>query len=50
VVVADTLVDSAVSAILTAAKIGSIGDGKVFVSTIDEAFRIRTAERGEAAI
>ncbi len=50
VVVADTVVESAVSAILTAAKVGSIGDGKVFVSTIDEAFRIRTAERGEAAI
>src|SRR5260370_16796455 len=49
-VFADTVFETAVSAILTAAKVGSIGDGKVFVSTIDEAFRIRTAERGEAAI
>src|SRR5246127_4075605 len=50
VVVADAVVDSAVHAILTAAKTGSIGDGKVFVSTIDEAFRIRTSETGEEAI
>jgi nitrogen regulatory protein P-II 1 len=50
VVVPDTVVDVAVNAILTAAKVGSIGDGKVFVSTIDEAIRIRTAERGEAAV
>ena len=50
VVVADTVVESAVRAILTAAKTGSIGDGKIFVSTIDEAFRIRTSETGERAI
>jgi nitrogen regulatory protein PII len=50
VVVADTVLESAVRAILTAAKTGSIGDGKVFVSTIDEAFRIRTSETGETAI
>src|SRR5271166_4754409 len=50
VVVADTVVESAVRAILTAAKTGSIGDGKIFVSTIDEAFRIRTSETGETAI
>jgi nitrogen regulatory protein PII len=47
VVVADTVVESAVSAILAAANTGSIGDGKVFVSTIDEAIRIRTSEKGE---
>ena len=49
-VVADTLVESAVSAIVNAAKTGSIGDGKIFVSTIDEAIRIRTQESGEKAI
>jgi nitrogen regulatory protein PII len=50
VVVADSLVETAVSAIIKAAKTGAIGDGKVFISTIDEAVRIRTAERGETAI
>jgi nitrogen regulatory protein PII len=49
-VVADTLVESAVSAIVNAAKTGAIGDGKIFVSTIDEAIRIRTQERDEKAI
>src|ERR1700730_16582555 len=43
VIVADSVAESAVSAIVTAAKTGTIGDGKVFVSTIDEAIRIRTA-------
>ena len=50
VVVADAVAESVVRAIFTAAKTGSIGDGKVFVSTIDEAFRIRTSEKGEEAI
>jgi nitrogen regulatory protein PII len=50
VAVADSLVENAVSEIVKAAKTGAIGDGKVFISTIDEAVRIRTAERGEAAI
>jgi len=50
VVVADTVVESAVSAIIAAANMGSIGDGKVFVSPIDEAIRIRTSEKGERAI
>jgi nitrogen regulatory protein PII len=50
VVVADTVVESAVSAIIAAANTGSIGDGKVFVSPIDEAIRIRTSEKGERAI
>jgi nitrogen regulatory protein P-II 1 len=49
-IVADTLVESAVSAIVKAAKTGAIGDGKIFVSTIDEAIRIRTQERDEKAI
>jgi nitrogen regulatory protein PII len=49
-VVSDSVVDRAVNAIINAAKTGSIGDGKVFVSTIDEAVRIRTQETGEKAI
>jgi len=50
VVVADGVVDEAVKAITKAAKTGAIGDGKVFISTVDEALRIRTEERGERAI
>ena len=49
-VVADTQKDAAVAAIVKAAKTGKIGDGKVFVSTIDEAVRIRTEERGVEAV
>ena len=50
VVVADTVVEDAVKAIVRAAKTGAIGDGKVFISTIDEALWIRTEEEGENAI
>ncbi len=50
VVVSDAQVDAAVAAIIKGAKTGKIGDGKIFVSTIDEAVRIRTDERGEAAV
>jgi nitrogen regulatory protein P-II 1 len=50
VVVPNDLVDKVVSAIASAAKTGSIGDGKVFVLPIGEAVRIRTGEKGEAAI
>jgi nitrogen regulatory protein P-II 1 len=50
VVVADAVVDRAVQAILTAARTGRIGDGKVFLSRIDEAIRIRNDERGETAL
>jgi nitrogen regulatory protein P-II 1 len=50
VVVTDELVDKVVAAILGAAKTGKIGDGKIFVSTIEEAIRIRTEERGEHAV
>ncbi len=46
----DAQVQTAVEAIIKAAKTGKIGDGKVFVSTIDEAWRIRTDERGESAV
>ena len=49
-VVADNQADAAVAAILKAAKTGKIGDGKIFVSTIDEAIRIRTDEKGEQAV
>ncbi len=49
-VVADSQKDAAVSAIIKAAKTGKIGDGKVFITSIDEAIRIRTDERGESAV
>jgi nitrogen regulatory protein P-II 1 len=50
VVVADGRVDAAVAAIVKSAKTGKIGDGKVFVSKIEEAIRIRTEEKGEGAV
>jgi|ERR1035437_3639711 nitrogen regulatory protein P-II 1 len=50
IVVADDVVAKAVDAIVKAAKTGKIGDGKVFVMPIEEAVRIRTGERGEAAV
>jgi nitrogen regulatory protein PII len=50
IVVDDEVLDSAVSAIVKSAKTGKIGDGKVFVSTIEEAIRIRTEEKGKAAV
>jgi nitrogen regulatory protein P-II 1 len=49
-VVSDTIVNTAVDAIIKAAKTGKIGDGKVFVSPVDEAVRIRTEEKGEKAL
>ena len=50
VVLADAVVSSAVDAVIKAAKTGKIGDGKVFVSTIENAIRIRTEETGEQAV
>lgn len=50
VVVADDMVVAVLDAIEKAAKTGRIGDGKIFVSPIEEAIRIRTGERGEDAI
>ena len=50
VVVADALVETAAQAILKAAKTGKIGDGKIFVSPVDDAIRIRTEEKGEKAV
>ncbi len=49
-VVADEMVEKAIHAIATAARTGKIGDGKIFVSKIDEAIRIRNDERGEIAL
>ena len=50
VVVVDGLVDKAVSTIVAAAKTGKIGDGKVFVSAVEHAIRIRTDETGDKAV
>jgi Nitrogen regulatory protein PII len=50
IVVPDDRVQRAVETIVQTARTGKIGDGKVFVISIDEAIRIRTEERGEAAI
>ena len=50
VVLEDQLVERAVEAIQHAAQTGSIGDGKIFITTIDEVIRIRTGERGADAI
>jgi nitrogen regulatory protein PII len=50
IVLADSMVTSAVDAIVKAAKTGKIGDGKVFVSAVEEVIRIRTEEKGERAV
>jgi len=50
VVVADGLVDKAVETIMNTARTGQIGDGKIFVVSLDEVIRIRTGETGEEAI
>ena len=50
VVVADEMLDKAILAITGAARTGAIGDGKIFISKIDEAIRIRNDERGEIAL
>ena len=49
-VVADEMLERALQAIITTARTGKIGDGKIFVSKIDEAIRIRNDERGEIAL
>ncbi|ROH88433.1 P-II family nitrogen regulator [Pseudomethylobacillus aquaticus] len=49
-VVADSLVESAMEAIIKAARTGKIGDGKIFVSSIEQVVRIRTGETGEQAV
>ena len=50
IVVKDDLVEQVVGAILKAAHTGKIGDGKIFISDLNDAIRIRTNERGESAI
>ena len=50
IVMSDGQVESALAAIVKAAKTGKIGDGKVFVSSVEEAVRIRTEEQGENAV
>jgi nitrogen regulatory protein P-II 1 len=50
IVLNDEMVDQAVSAIVKTAQTGQIGDGKIFLTRIDEAIRIRNEERGVAAI
>ena len=49
-VVTDELAEQAVAAIIKAAKTGKIGDGKIFVSSVEQAVRIRTEEMGEKAV
>jgi nitrogen regulatory protein P-II 1 len=49
-VIGDNLVESAIEAIIKAAHTGKIGDGKIFVSTVEQVIRIRTGETDEAAI
>ena len=50
VICEDSVVERAVEAITNAARTGRIGDGKIFISSIEEAIRIRTGEKGDAAI
>jgi nitrogen regulatory protein PII len=50
VVVPDEKVDAAVAAILEAARTGEIGDGKIFVTPVEQAIRIRTGDSGEVAL
>ena len=49
-VLPDDLAEKAISAILSSAKTGKIGDGKIFVTRVDEAIRIRNEERGQSAL
>ena len=49
-VLADDRVDAAVAAIIKGGKTGKIGDGKVFVSAVEQAVRIRTEEQGDSAV
>ena len=50
IVVNDDYVDEAIEAIIGAAQTGKIGDGKIFITPVEEAIRIRTGERGPSAI
>jgi nitrogen regulatory protein P-II 1 len=46
----DSMLDQAVEAILQSSRTGRIGDGKIFISSVEEAIRVRTGERGKEAI
>ena len=50
IVIPDSMSEKVVSTIIEKAKTGNIGDGKIFIFTIDEVIRIRTGEKGESAI
>ena len=50
VIMADNLIDRAIEAIVKAARTGKIGDGKIFVTSVEQTVRIRTGESGEAAV
>jgi nitrogen regulatory protein P-II 1 len=50
VVVSDAMADKVVDVIIKAAKTGQVGDGKIFISSIEDAVRVRTGESGEAAL
>ncbi|HEX8978917.1 MAG TPA: P-II family nitrogen regulator [Parasulfuritortus sp.] len=50
IVVADSLVETAIEAIVKAARTGKIGDGKIFVTNVEQVVRIRTGETGESAV
>jgi nitrogen regulatory protein P-II 1 len=50
IVVRDVNLDKTVNAILTAAKTGEVGDGKIFISNIDESYRIRNGEKGDESL
>jgi nitrogen regulatory protein PII len=50
IVVADEMLARVLSAIESAARTGSVGDGKIFVFAVEEAVRVRTGERGESAV
>ena len=50
VIVGDAIVEQAIEAIVKAARTGKIGDGKIFVTGVEQAIRIRTGESGEAAV
>ncbi len=50
IVLEDSLVERAVEAIVEAARTGRIGDGKIFITSVEEAIRIRTGERGGEAV
>jgi nitrogen regulatory protein P-II 1 len=50
VVVDDAIVEKVIEAIITAARTGKVGDGKIFISPVEDAVRIRTGERGTEAL